>query len=118
MAILWPSSLPVQPLVDGYEEQIPDFRMKTNMDKGPGKMRRKSAALPWPVSVKMLLTGAQVQTLEDFVVDTLQGGVLRFSWTHPRKGSEVEVRFNEMPKVEPAAGGMKWTAVFKLEVLP
>lgn len=116
MAILWPATLPTKPLQEGYSEQMPDMRLKSSMDKGPGKLRRKSAALPWPMDVRMLLSGEQVEYLTTFVDDTLQGGTLRFSFTHPRTGAEVEVRFNEMPKITPS--GMKWLADFKLEVLP
>lgn len=121
MPIIWPVSLPVQPLEKGYNEGIPDNTLRSGNDAGPAKVRRKAGLIPFPMAVVMLCTAAQVGTLQTFVNTTLSGGALRFEWTHPRTGATVEARFlpngNKLVDLVPS-GPFRWTATFTLEILP
>lgn len=121
MAIVWPLSLPVAPLVSGYQEALPDNTIRTNMDKGPAKVRRKGAALPVVFKVKMTLTQSQRAELRTFLNSTTAQGALRFEWTHPDTGATIECRF------VPSRGGMIMfsaprgeyqDASFSLEAMP
>ena len=119
MPIVWPVSLPVAPLVQGYGEALPNNTIRTGMDVGPAKVRRRAAAVPFTMSASFICTDAQVETLWAFVRDTLLGGSLRFEWTHPRTGQTIECRFTgdkELLKVDPS--GLRWLVSFNLEVLP
>ena len=119
MAILWPPALPVTPLVQGYGEALPNNTIRTGMDVGPAKVRRRAAAMPFTMSVAFNCNDAQVDTLWTFVRDTLLGGSRRFEWTHPRTGQTIECRFTgdkDLLKVEPS--GTRWVVSFNLEVLP
>jgi len=121
MPILWPTTLPVAPLVQGYSEGLPNNQLRSSMSAGPPKVRRKAGLVPWPMAVSFLCTSAQAETLMEFAHDTLMDGVLRFEWTHPRTGATVEVRM--APSSEKLVdlvpnGGDYWQASFMLEVLP
>ena len=118
----WPATLPEEPLVRGYEETRPDMAVRTQADKGPPKVRRNTSKALRPMSVSFLLTATQAAALETFVSDTLGEGTYRFSWTHPRTGSAVEMLF--LPVAEKRlytltpVGAAHWQATCKLGVLP
>lgn len=121
MAIIWPATLPIRPLVDGYSDAAPNNVLRTSMDIGPAKTRRRSAAAPFPITASFNLTAAQAEALYIFANDTLKGGALRFEWQHPRTGATIECRIvpsdKELVKFTPN-GPLRWTASMTLEVLP
>lgn len=89
----WPVTLPLQPLVDGYEETwYSQTEMKTP-DNGAPMVRRKQVLSIKLINVQFALTEEQVETLHNFIYNTLDGGSLRFQWTYPRTREEVEMSF-------------------------
>ncbi|QLH37711.1 MAG: hypothetical protein HWD60_00095 [Defluviicoccus sp.] len=44
MSAVWPSSLPQKPLVDGFSETAPNLVVRSPMDVGPAKVRRRATA--------------------------------------------------------------------------
>lgn len=114
----WSTSLPQTLLIAGYNQSLSDVTIKSDMDAGPAKVRRRFTAGVEPVSGTMYMTSAQLSALDTFYNDTLLGGSLRFSWTKPPAHTTAcEMRFTEPPK---------WTAVepglykisLSLEILP
>lgn len=88
---VWPTSLPRAPHVDGYSETGGPSVLRSPMDQGPAKQRRRCAKPP-QLECVFRMTSAQVETFEGFVNDTLLG-TARFGIFHPRKKAErVEVR--------------------------
>jgi len=113
----WPATLP-DPLVNGYSEKYPaDQRLRTKMDKGPAKVRRRFSAGVRPFTVKYKLTAAQATTLETFVETTLSGGTLSFDWTQPRTSASVSARIVTGPDYEGDEND-HYIATLTLEVLP
>ncbi|MBR5574368.1 MAG: hypothetical protein IKW35_07740 [Paludibacteraceae bacterium] len=89
----WPSTLPLQPLVDGYEETwFSQTEFKTP-DSGAPIVRRKQALSMRAFKVKFVLTEEQVNILDNFIYKTLEGGALRFEFIHPRTKESVEMSF-------------------------
>lgn len=89
----WPATLPLQPLVDGYEETwFSQTEFKTP-DSGAPIVRRKQALSMRAFRVKFVLTEEQVNILDNFIYKTLEGGALRFEFTHPRTKESVEMSF-------------------------
>ena len=117
-AYQWPVSLPQQ-VERGFSESIGLNVLRTPMDAGPAKLRRR-AARPDTLNVSFLMTNAQVATLEDFVLNTLQG-VFRFSFIHPRKQVQVETRFIPTGEGQYFTVGYKapgyWTVSMQLEII-
>ena len=115
----WPSSLPV-PLVEGVSYTSQDNIIRSQMDAGVAKIRRRFTAVPEDVSFQLLLTLAQIQTLVDFHDITLKG-VLPFDWIEFRKpeadwGTLVTYRFKSRPTFVPVHGKL-WRATLELELL-
>lgn len=112
----WPGILPSAPLL-GHRESAPDVVVRTEMDAGPAKLRRRFTAGVRPMQVPLVLSDAQVDALDDFYVITLAGGTLRFDHKHPRTGAVVRWRFIAPPQYDLIAP-TKWRATLTLEVLP
>jgi hypothetical protein len=106
--------------VDGYEEQLADTSLRTQMDAGPAKVRRRFTAGVTTFQVSLPMTTAQVATFETFFSTTIAGGALAFDWVHPRTRAAVSMRIvtPPPPKIRPEAGAKTWTVGFSVEILP
>lgn len=115
----WPVDLPDRLLVDGYTESPPDTTIRTAMDAGVAKVRRRYTAGARPIAGVLMLTRDQVDVLDTFYVTTLQGGAQRFQWRHPRKSvyEAVDIRFVRPPTYEAVEPNV-WRASLALEVMP
>ena len=117
--IIWPTTLPQVPQ-KGYTETGGVLVVRTPMDSGPAKMRKKGNK-PQMLNVSFLMTDEQVITLENFVKNVIKGTV-RFGFPHPRLGVETEVRI--VPQGEgdhytlTYAAPKFYTVQLQLEVLP
>jgi len=87
--ILWPGALPQQLLVEGYEEQLSNMLIRTEMDAGPAKVRRRFTAAPRPVNGQIVVTPAQLVFFRAWYYNVLLGGSLRFGWTDPFTTDEI-----------------------------
>ena len=115
----WPPSLPQYP-EKGFSESGGVLTLRTPMDAGPAKMRRRGKA-PTNLNLTYFMTTAQVETLEDFVNNSIRG-VRRFNLMHPRKqGTLVDVRIvpqgDTLYTINYAAPG-HWRVQLTLEILP
>lgn len=114
---VWPVTLPSSPLVEGFREVPPETVLRSSMDQGPAKLRRRTTAGTGTLSMIYMLTRAQVDTLKDFFNDTLAGGTLGFDFTHPVSGTGLTCRFRQMPAYAPVNSEF-FRASIELEVLP
>ena len=114
----WEATLPQEVLVDGYSESMADNRLRTSMDVGPAKQRRRSAAGARPVTWSPKMTTAQLETFKTFYNSTLLNGTLRFSFTEPVDGATaIEMRFVDVPSWSAIEPGL-YRVDMKLEILP
>lgn len=112
----WPSSLPQTPLADGFTESRLSTVIRTETDVGPAKVRRRYTAEIRIVSMGLLLTSAQVATLETFYDSTLSGGVDPFDWVNHRTGAAASYRFRAPPAYTEAGAPDYWQTVIDLEL--
>lgn len=117
MAIpVWPVTLPQELLIAGYARSAPDNRIESQMDVGPGKIRRRTTSAPSKFSGTLKMDRAKLAIFTQFYSVTTQSGVLRFSWTDPDTGAAVEMRFAEVPSwTKP---GLFYDVALSLEILP
>jgi len=115
---MWPATLPQAPLAQGFAERAPNTVIRTAMEAGPDKVRRRFTAGVRQIDCQLRLTPAQVTALDAFFEDTLAGGALAFDWAHPRSGEAATLRFVEPPSYAPVARGRLWQAQLRLEILP
>ena len=113
----WPAALPLQPLVDGFRETLPETTLRTDMDQGPAKIRQRFTRGTGKISARYLLTAAETALLDDFFNTALAGGSLSFDYTHPRTGEILSCRFRAAPAYAAISAGY-FTASLELEVLP
>jgi len=113
----WHTDLPDYLLIEGYGETLPNNLIRSEMDTGPAKVRRRNTAGAYQVSGQQYLTAAQLSTLKTFYQSTLLDGSLRFAWTDPLDSeTAVEMRFVEPPTWTKVEGYILVTYTF--EVLP
>lgn len=118
-AFEWPATLPKYP-EKGFSESIGVLVLRTPMDAGPAKQRRRGAR-PNTMGVQYIMTTAQVETLTSFVIDSLDG-TARFGYLHPRTKVMVEARIipqqgGELFTTQYLAPGY-WSISLQLEILP
>ena len=109
----WPDTLPQAWLNEGYQETLPNVMIRSEMDAGPAKSRRRFTAQVTPIKAQLLLTTTEKGYLETFFNTTTAGGSLSF--TFPHNGADV-LRFTEAPTFSKT--GLAWTVDFELEQLP
>ena len=113
----WPETLPQSPLAAGFSEQVPNTLIRTEMDAGPAKVRRRFTAGVRKLGMSMLLTKAQIAILDTFVVTTTNGGADQWTWENPRTKVTTSFRFVNLPTYK-THGGDDWTANFQVDILP
>lgn len=114
--LVWPPSLPQRPTVGGYQERFAETVVRTAMDVGAAKTRRRFTSAPRQFEAIFRVNKTQADTLKLFFENTTAGGSLPFSWVHPREGSVGEFRFMEVPRIS-AVTGTLFSAAIKLEQL-
>ncbi|MDR2160515.1 MAG: hypothetical protein LBP23_10660 [Treponema sp.] len=92
-SISWPADLPATLLLEGLSAKQESNTIRTQMDAGPGKVRRRYTANTKVFTGKLLLTPAQRTLLEQFYHTALADGVLRFNFTNPLTMEVQEFRF-------------------------
>lgn len=104
----------------GFTESLGVSIIRSPMDSGPAKQRRRNSGVS-TMDLSFIMTTAQTVSLENFIATTLSG-TKRFSFPHPRKGTTVEVRIvpsgdSEFFKLQYLAPGY-WSTSLKFEILP
>ena len=79
----WPATLPQNLLYSGYSESVANNRLKSSVDEGPAKIRRRTTANTRPLNGRILVDNTQLATFIEFYNTTLVSGSLRFSWVWP-----------------------------------
>ena len=113
---LWPASLPQTFEQQSYSEKLPNLTIRTSMDTGPAKVRKRFTAAPYPMSGTMRMTRDQTVTLDTFYIETLNGGADPFTFIHPRKGTTLTCRFTTPPDI--SALDHDFSVSLSFEVLP
>lgn len=113
---VWPVTLPA-PALNSLRETPPNNTIRTNMDKGPDKVRRRTTANVRPISFTLKLTPAQVATLDTFYDNTTFSGADEFDYTHPRTGAAVTARFVSPPEYSESEGVI-YNCSISLEIMP
>jgi hypothetical protein len=66
----WPGTLP-SPISDGYQEIMADNSIRTQMEVGVAKVRKRSTAAPVKFQLAYNMTATQVITLKTFFNTTI-----------------------------------------------
>jgi len=113
---VWPVALP-PPALSTLTESPAENTMRSTMDRGPAKLRRRTTANAYPLSFMMWLTSAEVDILKAFYDVGTFSGSEEFDFTHPRTGAAIKCRFAERPSWQEREGIVYGTSI-SLEVMP
>lgn len=114
----WPSTIPQTLSVDGAGEAAPDTAIRSAMDVGPAKVRRRASCAVRRVTGKIVMTQDELGDFREFYDEDLLGGALRFNWVDPWDGTTaVEMRFTA-PYTLSAFGQDGYEVSMELEILP
>lgn len=113
----WPTTLPQILEQRSYREGMPDNVLRTSVDAGPEKRRRRFTAAPRPLAGTIRMTGMELQQFETFFRTTLADGTLAFDFPHPRTQATLSVVFASPPSWT-NAGGDYYDVTLPLEIQP
>ena len=99
MAQPWPGSIPQNVNLGGFGLEVGETLIRTEMETGPTKVRRRFTDSVDAVACSMWLTLAQYTTFRNFYDVTLNGGAERFEFTDPITEVLTEYRFKTPPHV-------------------
>jgi len=118
----WPTSLPQKPLIDGYKRVVPNNLIRSSMDTGSDKVRKRGRFKPQEISATYVLTAVQRNALEAFVHDNIAEGAICFNWPHPELNKLVRARIKASQdgvlEFSPYGTTNRWQVTLKLEIWP
>lgn len=113
----WPATLPQKPLDTGYSEKAANNAIRSKMEVGPAKSRRRISAGVREHKMQFLMTWAQIETFLTFYEDTLLSGSISYTWLHPRTGVSGSWRIKAVPEWTPSTP-LEFVVPLELELLP
>lgn len=121
----WPNGLPQAPQ-KGYTEDKGLIIIKTPMDSGPAKIRKRGKR-PDVLNVSFIMTSTDVSVLQNFVENTIQG-TARFGFPHPRLTTNPAAPVIAEVRIVPQGEGVMYnmsylapnyyTVTMQLEIMP
>ena len=112
----FPSALPL-PIADTYNEKLPDLVIRSTVDQGPGKVRKRLSAAIREVSFDLKLSLAELDDLIDFFLSDAAGGAISFTMTHPRTLNTETFRFTAPPEITYLSYDL-YNVTVNLEMMP
>lgn len=96
-SVNWPAGLP--DCAETWEEVDQPTTVRTQMQSGPPKVRRRFTRTLRQVRVGFTMNHAQAMQLRDFFELDLQGGVNEHTFRHPFRDALENFRFMEAPRI-------------------
>jgi len=112
----YPSTLPA-PRIDSLQETPADLLLRTKMDSGVDKVRKKFSFGADQLSYIIRLTLEQRNTLMTFYKTTVSSGAATFDYTNPITGEAVTARFVKAPAPK-LSGHKMYDANIDIEIIP
>jgi len=102
----WPTSLPQELNEEGFSTELIDNTIRTQMDYGPAKVRKRCTSNVMKVEGSVSLNSTQLTTFMSFFNSNCAYGATAFDWTHPLTGNNCSMRFVSPPKIRPIGGNI------------
>jgi len=116
----WPSTLP-NPQSDGYQVKPVDQMVRTDMDSGAARQRRRTTARNDKVTLSWLFTDAQAAAFRTWFYDATTGAAGGSNWFTVTLAlalggqTSVEARFTGPCQIN-HIGGLQWHVTGEVEV--
>ena len=123
MAVSWPTTLPQHTLQDSFQYNPTSGVIRTDMEAGYPKIRRRFTATVTSYDITMVMTTAQVVIFETFFRDSLKYGTVRVNFPNPLDPNLTLAEFRWVSEgspyqIMPRESTIDWTVSFRLERLP
>jgi hypothetical protein len=115
--IMWPSSLPCQPLQGTWGETVQRNVAIFSPEVGAPKYRRRTTASGSKAAASFYFTKRQLADFQSFYADDLKDGSLPFSWQHPITDTISSWCFEDVPEVS-SVNRAAYTVNVQLRRLP
>ena len=117
MTAIWPATLPAYVTREGFSEApvMPEYAFRPD-NRAPIR-RPKSTVRMHEFSCQIICTSQQLDTLYEFVFETLGRGVLEFFGPHPRTREQTRLQFlsdDDSPYTIRFRTGLEWDVNFRL----
>lgn len=113
---VWPATLP-KPSPENYQEVMPDNAIRTDMEIGPAKVRKRGTSATTKYQMTFEMDNTDVNTLETFFTTTTNDGTDTFTMDDPRNGTTETFRFVNAPQTF-ALTGVWFRVTVNMEKLP
>ena len=97
----WPELVPQCFLLNSYLEEKQPVVIRSPVDQGPQKVRRRYTRAITGVVAGLAVTKIELDEFDQWFDVTLQGGSLSFYVTSPITGEQRETRFLQPPRLVP-----------------
>lgn len=114
----WPTSIK-RPVMSAYKYDPEKAFIRSDMEAGPAKQRRRFTQVPTKIGIKLILTLAEFDTFQTFWVDQLLDGAKWFTMplVDGQGESTTNARFIEPYKAKADAHGLMWTVTGTVEIV-
>jgi hypothetical protein len=102
----WPDSELPAPQWDSLQIEVQDAVLRSQMDSGPGKTRRRFTTVSTYIQATWVLTRAQFVRFVTFYESETFLGSIGFDWVHPVTNATVQARFRKPPNMKPMGSPM------------
>lgn len=120
--VVWPASLPQEPLLAGEQQDLGEQVIRTPMDVGPDKVRSRTTAGVDTFSIGLWLDADQYVAFLTFYRTSINGGALAFLWKNPFTGNPADLRIVNQPRIVPGSSRdsteRKFKVTFGVELMP
>ncbi|MBT6048967.1 MAG: hypothetical protein HOG49_19385 [Candidatus Scalindua sp.] len=120
----YPASLPQAPLVQGFSDQRQAGMIRSEMETGAPKTRKRFTAALRILTFPTILNGTQRATFDTFYITTINEGTDEFTIPDPVDAATITVKFKSPPEFRivdasgTATSERQWAATYKLELKP
>lgn len=104
-------------LIAGYMQQGESNVIRSGVEVGPAKLRRRYTMPIRNVKASMKLTTDELRIFDTFFHSVLMSGVKRFLFADPVSGTQKEYRFIDPPVYSPISEEF-WSIEMSLEMVP
>ena len=121
MSAAWPTGVPDDFESSGFAYDADSGLVRSDMDSGPAKVRRRFTSVPKNMKGTIVMTRAQFALWETWFEDVIYHGSLSFTMTDPVNGGTMTVRIVSGKSSKPytwSISGLEVSLSFTIEKLP
>ena len=116
MSIIYPLTLPQLPSDKSYSENMNPNHIISQFEAGPIKLRRRGTKINKTFNILIEVDFDQKVIFENWYIETLNHGILSFTWKDFSTGYDKDYRFYRDSKYDIShAGADNFTISFTLE---